>query len=506
MAAVTTALHQHNDTTNTEPRIYGHYVGGVWTAAGPDFVDRHDSAEGALVARFTRGTEQDAESAISAAKAAFETGDWPRLPAMHRARVLNRVAVLMRRDADQLARIEALESGKTLAWARGDVETSAELFEYAASLTMTSHGEVYTTIDENCLGLVVREPAGVVGMIIPWNFPLLLLAQKLPFALGAGCTTVVKPSEFTSGTALELARLLEEAGVPAGVVNVVTGYGADTGAPLAASKDVDVLSFTGSTATGRAIVATSQNSVKRLSMELGGKAAAVVFADADLDDAVDGVVFGAFFNQGECCVAGSRLLVEESVADEFIARVVAAAEAIPVGHPLSDSTQLGPMIHAEHRGKVGGYLDLVSGEGGTVLTGGLLDDPDHAQGSYVAPTVIDGVLPTNRLFQEEIFGPVLTVTRFTGIEEAVELANATQYGLAGSLWTKDVDKALTVSRRMRSGRVWVNTTIDGAPQLPAGGMKQSGYGREMGQAGFEEFQEIKTIQIRTGRRSPSFGD
>lgn len=491
-------------TTDTGVRSYGQYVDGAWLPA-QEHVERFEPASGRLVARFARGSRADGERAVAAARRAFDEGPWPRMTGAERARVLRRVGDLLLERLDAFADLEAVETGKTRGWAVGDVQTSAALFEYAAALAMTTHGELYTNLDDNCTGLVVKEPAGVVGIIIPWNFPLLLLAQKLPFALGAGCTAVVKPSELTSGTALELVALLEEAGVPAGVVNVVTGYGPEVGTVLAESKDVDILSFTGSTATGRALVAASQGSVKRLSMELGGKAANVVFADADLDDAVDGVLFGAYYNQGECCVAGARLIVEDTIADAFVQRVAERAASLRVGPPLDPTTDVGPLIHDGHRDKVLGYVDSAATEGATVLVGGRLEGGAHAGGAYVAPTVIDGVAPTSALFQEEIFGPVLTVTRFSGVEEAVALANGTEYGLAGSLWTKDIDKALGVARRMRSGRVWVNTTIDGAPQLPAGGMKQSGFGREMGQAGFDEFLETKTIQIRSGRRSPSFG-
>lgn len=483
-------------------RTYGQHIDGVRRAPSEHLITRDNPADGTPLARFSAGTPAEAEEAIAAARRAFDSGPWPRLTAMHRARVLLDVARGLREEADLLARLDAEESGKPLAFAQGDVAGSAELFEYAAGLAMTSHGEAHTDIGADCTGLVVREPAGVVGMIVPWNFPLLLLAQKLPFALAAGCTVVVKPSEFTSSSALEVARIAEAAGVPTGVINVVTGYGPDTGAPLARSRDVDVLSFTGSTATGRRITEASAGSVKRLSMELGGKAASIVFDDADLDDALDGVLFGVFFNNGECCVSGARLLVQDTIADEFVDRVVAAASRIVVGAPLVAGTELGPLISPEHAAKVLDHVARARVDGATVRVGG---GPVEGSGNYVAPTVLDNVAETSSAFTEEIFGPVLSVTRFGDVADAIRLANATEYGLAGSIWTKNIDKALTAAKGMRSGRVWINTTIDGAPQLPAGGMKQSGFGREMGQAGFEEFTELKTIQIRTGKRSPVFG-
>ncbi|MFC0447594.1 aldehyde dehydrogenase family protein [Rhodococcus jostii] len=489
----------------TQIRSYGHFIGGRSVPPAETIIERVSPADGRVVATFTGGTRADAALAVTVAREAFDEGEWPHWTAMDRGRALLRCAGLMREHEERLARIDAEECGKPITLARGDVAASIELFEYAAALAMTMHGEAHTALGDDCTAMVVREPAGVVGMIIPWNFPLLLLSQKLPFALGAGCTAVVKPSEFTSGTAVELARLLTEAGVPGGVVNVVTGAGAEVGAPLAESSLVDILSFTGSTATGKRIVEASAGSVKRLSMELGGKAASVVFDDADLDDALDGVLFGVFFNQGECCVSGARLLVQDSIADAFLDRLVEAAGRITVGGPLDEASELGPMIDAGHLEKVLGHIDAARRDGATVLTGGdRLGGENWGSGHFVAPTILDGVAEESAAFQEEIFGPVLTVTRFSDVDHAIRLANATEYGLAGSIWTKNIDKALRVAKEIRSGRVWVNTTIDGAPQLPAGGMKQSGFGREMGQAGFDEFTDVKTIQIRTGARKRVF--
>ncbi|RZK83398.1 MAG: aldehyde dehydrogenase family protein [Rhodococcus sp. (in: high G+C Gram-positive bacteria)] len=500
-ATESTACH----TATHEVRAYGNFIDGAPVPAADTVIERHSPADGALLATYTNGTRQDAEQAIRAARTAFDEGSWPTLTGMERSRVLTTAATLMRAEQDALARIEAEETGKPLALARGDIAASIELFEYAAALAATAHGEAHTELGENCTALVVREPAGVVGMITPWNFPLLQVAQKLPFALAAGCTAVIKPSEFTSGTTLELARIVTAAGVPAGAVNVVTGEGGTVGAAFSDSDLIDLLSFTGSTATGRKITEASAGSIKRLSMELGGKAASIVYEDADLDDALDGVLFGVLFNQGECCVSGARLLVHESIADDFVARVVEGIRKVTVGAPTDERSEVGPMIHAGHLDKVLGCVDTAVADGATLLAGGTrLSGPGFEHGNFVAPTVLDNVTATAAVFTEEIFGPVLTVTRFSDVDEAITLANATEYGLAGSIWTKNIDKALTTARRMRSGRVWVNTTIDGAPALPAGGMKQSGYGREMGQAGFDEFTELKTIQIRTGSRTPAF--
>jgi acyl-CoA reductase-like NAD-dependent aldehyde dehydrogenase len=483
------------------PRSYGHHIAGVESAPTGEVIERRCPGTGDHVATFARGTRDDAERAIAAARTAFDEGPWPRMSGQDRARVLLRLAELMRRDAEGLARIEAEEVGKPIRLARGDVQSSIGLVEYAAALAMTMHGEVHSHLGEDFTGLVVREPCGVIGMITPWNFPLLQLVQKLPFALGAGCTAVCKPSELTSGTTVEMARLVVEAGAPQGVFNVVTGQGSVVGQALAESAQVDFLSFTGSTAVGRRVVEASQGNLKRVSLELGGKGATIVFPDADLDEAVDAAVFANVFNSGECCVSGTRLLVHEDIADRFVAAVSDRVQHVRVGSPLDDDTDVGAMIHAEHLDKVLAMVARAEEEGGKVLAGGgrPASVPD---GYYVSPTVVDEVAEGTSLFREEVFGPVLAVTRFHDAEEAVRLANAVDYGLANSVWSKNIDVAFSVARQLRSGTVWINTTIDGAPQLPGGGVKASGYGREMGQAGFDEFTELKTVQIRTGRREP----
>ena len=491
--------------TSSEVRSYGLFINGTEQPPGTTTVDRRSPATGKLVARYTASTADDARAAVDAARTAFDTGQWPHLSGQERSRVLNRLAGFMRRDAEQLARIEAEETGKPLRLARIDVQGSIGLTEYAAALALTMHGDVHTNLGPGFTGLVTREPAGVVGMITPWNFPLLLLMQKLPFALAAGCTAVAKPAEVTSGTTLEIARLAAEAGLPAGVFNVVTGRGSVIGQHLAESKDVDVLSFTGSTSVGQRIIQASGVNTKRLSMELGGKAATIVFPDADLEAAIDGVLFGVFFNQGECCVSGARLLIHEDIAEQFLSALVNRARELSVGNPLDEGSDIGALIHAEHLDTVLNYIRVGQENGAKVLVGGKrLETPGLEDGFFVAPTILDEVTPQNPAFQEEIFGPVLTVTRFSTTAEAIGLANSVEFGLANTVWSKNIDTALTVGRALQSGTVWINTTIDGAPQLPGGGVKNSGYGREMGQVGFDEFTEVKTIQIRTGKREPFF--
>jgi betaine-aldehyde dehydrogenase len=496
-------------TAPAEPpiRTYGHYISGDVRAQGSKTVDRNSPATGQLVARYASGTAEEAKEAVKAARDAFDEGTWPHLSGQDRSRVLNRLASLMQRDFEKLARIEAEETGKPLRLARGDVQGSIGLTEYAAALALTMHGDVHTNLGPGFTGLVTREPAGVVGMITPWNFPLLLLMQKLPFALAAGCTAVAKPAEVTSGTTLEIAKLATEAGVPAGVFNVVTGRGSVVGQHFAESEFIDVLSFTGSTSVGRRIIEASGVNSKRLSMELGGKAATIVFPDANIDEAVEGVLFGVFFNQGECCVSGARLLIHEDIAETFLAALVQRAQRLAVGQPLDEESDIGALIHADHLKTVLHYITVAQERGAKVLTGGKqLETAELRQGYFVAPTILDQVDPANPAFLEEIFGPVLTVTRFASTEEAISLANAVEFGLANTIWSKNIDTALSVGRALRSGTVWINTTIDGAPQLPGGGVKNSGYGREMGQAGFDEFTEIKTIQIRTGKHEPFFRD
>jgi betaine-aldehyde dehydrogenase len=480
----------------TIPRTYGHFIDGEWRgSSAAERVERRSPFDGRSVADFAAGTREDAEVAVASARRAFDHGPWPRMSGQARSRVLLDLAAAMRADRERLARIEVAETGKPIAVARGDLDGAISHVEFAAGLAQSFHGEAFTNLGEAYTGLVLREPAGVVAAIVPWNFPALILCQKVPYALAAGCTVVAKPSEMTSGTALEIARLAAETGLPPGALNVVTGLGHVVGQTLAEHPDVDFLSFTGSTATGQRVIEASAPTVKRLGLELGGKAASIVFADADLDAAADAATFAVFFNNGECCVSGARLLVQDSIAEEFIAAVVDRARQLRVGDPFDESTDVGPLITPEHRSKVLSLIRMGAEDGGRTLLG---DSAGDADGCFVAPTILDDVSRDSRLFHEEVFGPVLSVTRFSDRREALELANAVPYGLANTVWTKDVDTALTLSRGLRSGVVWVNTTIDLGPQLPLSGRKASGYGSEMGAAGLEEFTQRKTVNIRTG--------
>jgi betaine-aldehyde dehydrogenase len=487
----------HGSTT----REYTHHVAGMSNRPASR-IDRICPATSKLVARFAAGTVDDAMAAIRVGREAFDGGEWPRLSGMQRATILRRWADLIEANSERLARIEVDEVGKPFRMARGDLTGAAALTHYAASLAMQVHGETYGNLGPDKMGWIHREPVGVVGMIIPWNFPALIFAQKVPFALASGCVAIVKPSEFTSGTALELAKLAEAAGVPQGVLSVVTGYGDPVGETLARSPDVDLVSFTGSTAVGKRIIAASSETLKRVSVELGGKSANIVFADADLDAAVDGALFGIFFNQGECCCSATRLILDESLADDFLGRLVSRTRKLKVGDVHSDDADVGALINERHFEKVCSYIKAGLQQGAKLLTGG--DSARSLGGLFVQPTVFDQVSPEMTIFREEIFGPVLSVTRFAGIEQAVTLANDTTYGLANTIWTKNFDTAHRVAPQLRSGTVWINTTIDGAPQMPFGGYKSSGFGREMGQAGLDEFTNIKTVFAHLGKRVQGF--
>jgi acyl-CoA reductase-like NAD-dependent aldehyde dehydrogenase len=484
-----------------KPTNYSLFINGQSIPAQDSRTFTRDSpAHDTCVGTYALASESDVAAAVTAARAAFETGPWPRESASGRATVLRRTATAIRTHADELARIETLESGKPITQARDEMGWAAGLWDHAANLAETNAGEAHNQLSEQHLGWVVTEPAGVAALITPWNFPLLIISQKLPFALAAGCTCVVKPSEFTSGTTVRLATLLQEAGLPAGVCNVVTGYGEPTGSTLVAHPEVDVVSFTGSTRVGQQIASLAAGSLKKVSLELGGKNPQIVFSDADIEAAADAIVFGLLFNMGECCNSGSRLIVHETVAETLLDRVITLADRVRTGDPLDEQTQLGAIINEAQHQKILGHIEHSKSSGAQLRLGGTaLTRPS---GRYVAPTIFDRVDPNSALAREEIFGPVLAVMRFSTIDEAVQLANATDYGLSGAVWTRDIDTAMAVSRRIRAGTIWINTFMDGFPQLPFGGFRQSGLGRELGAHALADYQETKTILLHTGPRSP----
>lgn len=485
------------------PTEYAHFIaGGKTRARASEWIERASPGHGVVVSRYPRGTADCAREAISAARTAFDSGPWPHTPGAAREAVLRATAELIRTHANELAVVECLESGKPLEQAREEMGWAAGIWDYAAALARHLHGETTNTLGESLLGLTLREPAGVCALITPWNFPLLIISQKLPFALAAGCTCVVKPSEFTSGTTLRLAELLAEAGLPPGACNVVTGLGDPVGTALVGSPEVDLVSFTGSTAVGRRVAAEAGAGLKKVMLELGGKNPQIVFADADLDAVVDSVVFGVFFNMGECCNSGSRVLVQASVADELIERVVAASASVRVGDPLEPGVRVGAIINEAQQAKIERYVAEAKTCGATVRLGA--EPPPTGPGRYCMPTILDGVQPGMAIAREEVFGPVLSVLRFSDEAEAVGLANDTLYGLSAGIWTRDLDRALRLSRQIRAGTVWLNTFMDGAPELAFGGYRQSGLGRELGPHSVLEYTETKTLTIRLGAYRPKW--
>lgn len=476
------------------PRRFRHFIDDRFVDGhGDGLITRRSPGHGMPVAQWPAGTARDADEAIAAARRAFDAGPWPRMPAGERAKLLFAVADAIERDAEEIALIECLETGKPITQAIGEVKGAADVWRFAAGAARLLVGEAHNQLGERLLALVLREPVGVVGVVTPWNFPFFILAERLPFILAAGCTAVVKPAEATSGSTLKLAELLQQAGLPAGVVNVVTGAGAVVGQRLLDSERVDMVSVTGSTTTGRRAIAASAANIKKLGLELGGKNPHLVFADADLDAAADGVAFGMAFNAGQCCVGGSRLVVERSIADEFVERLASKLKRIRVGDPLDPATQVGALFDEAHLAKVLAYIEGGVAEGARLVCGG--SRTGDRRGFFVAPTLLDQVRPSTPLVREEIFGPVLAVLPCDGLDDALRIANDTEFGLSASIWTLDLSLAMRALRGVRAGRVWVNTTLDNGPETPLGGMKQSGLGRDAGLAGIEEYTELKTAHL-----------
>ncbi|MFF0794867.1 aldehyde dehydrogenase family protein [Streptomyces spiralis] len=482
-------------------REYGHHIAG--DTVGTATLDRFEPARHRLVARFAEADREQVDYAARAASAAFHSRAWQRAVATTRAELLERLACLLEDNADRLAALDSQEVGKPLRFASGDMSLGIAHVRQAAALARTSRGEALTSIAAHYTAIATREPVGVAALIIPWNFPAQILLQKLPYALAAGCTVVIKPSEYTSSTAIEIARLADEAGFPRGAVNVVTGRGATTGTALVSHPLISYVSFTGSSGAGRAVQRAAGDAPTRVGLELGGNTANVVFADADIEEAAESIVFGAFANQGESCVAGRRLIVDTRIADVLVEQITALSLRLAVGDPAHERTDLGPLIHTDHRDRVHQLVTTGLHHGATPVLGARLPiDGNLTLGAYYEPTILTHVSPESPLFHQETFGPVLAVTTFSDPDEAAQLANATPYGLAHSLWTTDLNRAFDVAQRLEAGTVWINTTSDGSPALAFGGVKGSGYGREAGAEGLEEFTYYKTVQIR-GERRPS---
>jgi betaine-aldehyde dehydrogenase len=491
-------------TQTTLPPVFQarHLIDGQWQVQGATS-ERLSPSHGTVVSRASVGTIQDAEAAITAARRAFDDGRWSQLSGKARATLLLKVADLIEANTDRMALIETLESGKPITQSRGEIGGAADLWRYAASLARTLHGDSHNSLGPDMLAAVLKEPIGVVSIITPWNFPFWILSQKLPFALAAGCTCVVKPSELTPSTTVILGELLIEAGLPAGVVNIVLGYGEPVGATLASHPDVDMVTFTGSTAVGRGIAAAASSTLKKVALELGGKNPQVIFPDADLESAADAVAFGVYFNVGQCCNSGSRIIVHEDIAKDFTARVVALSKKVAFGDPLDPATQVGAIVSPEHGAKIDAYVTAARRAGATVVLGGAaLQVPGLSQQFY-QPTIVTNVSPDMAIAREEVFGPVLTVLTFRTVDEALALVNNADYGLSAGVWSENVHTCLTFARQAQAGTVWTNTWMDGFPEVTFGGVKQSGLGREIGRYGLDEFMEIKSLVMRVGRtRAP----
>jgi aldehyde dehydrogenase (NAD+) len=451
-------------------------------------------ATGEEICQVSEADAADVEKAVKAARAAFEHGAWRKLPASERGRLLHRLADLIEAHADELAALESLDNGKPVSIARAvDVAATVGCFRYFAGWSDKVHGKTIP-VDGDFFCYTRHEPVGVVGQIIPWNFPMLMLAWKLAPALATGNTVVMKPAEQTPLSALRIGELIVEAGFPEGVVNLLPGFGPTAGAAIARHMDVDKVAFTGSTEVGQLIMeAAAKSNLKRITLELGGKSPNIVFADTDLDEAVEGAHFGLFFNHGQCCCAGSRVFVEEKIYDQFVEKSGARARKRTVGDPFDPKTEQGPQVDQIQFDKVMGYIESGRHEGAKLVCGG---DRVGDRGYFIEPTVFADVQDGMKIAREEIFGPVMSIIPFKSAEEVVERANRTNYGLAAAVWTRDIKKAHAIANSVRAGTVWVNCYNVLDTRAPFGGFKQSGIGRELGEYGLQQYTEVKTVTVR----------
>ena len=471
------------------------YIGGQFlTHSGGQWMDNPEPATGSHICRIPLSDASDVDAAVDAARVAQPA--WGALSHSERADWLDRIADALEARYEEIAALESRDTGKPISLARTvDAHRSVSNFRFFAGILREHEGDVFEMA--SATNYVVNKPVGVGALITPWNLPLYLLSWKVAPAIGMGNTVVCKPSELTPMTADLMMRVIDEVGLPAGVVNLVHGDGAGAGAPLVAHSDVDLVSFTGGTSTGEKVAASAAPAFKKLSLELGGKNASIVFADCDMDSTVAGVVRAGFLNQGQVCLCGSRVLVEDSVYAEFRDRFVDAVEAMRIGDPSDESTDLGALISEDHLAKVQGYVELAKQEGGALLTGGTPCLPSGFEGgNWMAPTVIEGLGPDSRCSTEEIFGPVVTLHPFGSEDEAVAIANNTRYGLAGSVWTSDLDKGRRVSEAIDTGMVWVNTWLHRDLRVPFGGVKDSGVGREGGKWSLGFFSEAMNVCVK----------
>jgi 5-carboxymethyl-2-hydroxymuconic-semialdehyde dehydrogenase len=486
------------------PAKLEHFIGGAHAASadGASF-DVADPVSNLPYASVAAGGPVDIDRAVTAAAEAFTDGPWPQITARARASILNRVADGIEARADRIAELETFDTGLPVTQARGQAARAAENFRFFADMTVTLHEDAFRTPSQ--FGYVIRKPAGVAGLITPWNTPFMLETWKLAPALAAGCPVVLKPAEWTPLSASLLPEIMTEAGLPDGVFNLVHGIGEVAGAALVTHPGVPRISFTGETSTGQTIMAAAAPHLKGLSMELGGKSPCVIFADADLDQAVDSALFGVFSLNGERCTAGSRILAERAVYDDLVTRLASRAGRIRVGDPADPRTEIGALVHPEHYARVLGYVRAGQDEGARLVAGGTRP-PHLAGGNYLAATVFAGVEPSMRIFREEIFGPVVCVTPFADEAEAIQLANATAYGLAAYIWTTDLARAHRVAHAVESGMTWVNSHNVRDLRTPFGGVKASGLGREGGPHSLDFYTESRIVHIPLGdTHVPRFG-
>jgi betaine-aldehyde dehydrogenase len=481
----------------TTPRRYQLFIDGQFVDAesGKTF-NSPNPATGETFAEVAEADKADIDKAVAAARKAFE-GKWSKISARDRGRLLYKLSQLIERDTAQLAELETSDNGKPIKESTYiDIPSVVENFEYFAGWATKIEGETIP-VPGQMFNYTLREPVGVCGQIIPWNFPLLMAAWKLAPALAAGNTVVLKPAEQTPVTAMEFAKLVQEAGFPEGVVNVVPGYGETAGAALASHKGIDKIAFTGSTEIGKVIAKAAADNLTKVSLELGGKAPNIIFADADLDQAVNGAMMGIFFNQGQVCCAGSRIFVEEKIREEFLGRFKEKADRIKVGDPMDKATLMGPQVSEEQLSKIKSYVGIAREEGATVFAGGESPqlDPQFQNGYFFQPTIFSDVNNSMRVAQEEIFGPVTSVISFDNDEELIRQANETIYGLSAGIWTRDITRAHRFAKAVKAGVVWINTYNMFNAASPFGGYKQSGYGREMGKHALEMYTQVKSVWV-----------
>jgi betaine-aldehyde dehydrogenase len=477
----------------TDVKTYQMFINGEWVASQSNKTfPVYEPATEEVLAQVPDSNAEDVNRAVAAAKVAFEDGSWASTTAQERGRILFKLADKIRQNVPMLAELEARNTGKPIVEAEYDLNDTATCFEYYGGLATKILGFV-NPVPDNAVSLTLKEPIGVAGQIIPWNYPMLMAAWKLAPALAAGCTCVLKPAEQTPLTVLEFAKWFDEVGLPKGVVNIITGFGETCGSPLVKHPDVNKIAFTGSASVGKIIVKEAADTVKRVTLELGGKSPNIFFADADFEAAIDGALFGVFINQGEVCSAGSRILVEKSIYKKFVDAMAEKAKKIKLGAPLDRETKMGPLVSKDQYDRVLSYLEVGRKEAKVASGGGR--SSDFAKGYYVQPTIFYDVDNSARIAREEIFGPVATVIPFDNEKDAIKIANDSPYGLAAAVWTRDIFKAFRAVKAIRAGIVWVNHMQPTYVEAPWGGYKQSGFGRELGPWGIEEYLETKQVHI-----------